>query len=1190
MAQQVGIEFLTKGGPEFQNIVKGMGTATTQAFTTITQSAKGLTTETKTVQNVMGATVTTVTKASQATGGFTTALKNNILSLSIAASSIIGLVQQYTALSKARLTMEKAGVAEAKAHQAVIDKTQALRDAIDKYGQASEQAVDASNKLKIAQDAAGLAAERHTLLQEQFNERLAEFATQILPNLIGAFGSITQVIQGFKAAQQEATTVTTIAGEAQAVLNAQESIGMATTAGLATETKLLAGAQKEAGVAASFMGSKMKLALIGTGIGAILVAIGTALAAFTENWYGFRDAVNAAGVEIGKMAPQLIPLLNLIKQFGDFLLKVFGVDLGLGVDSAISETQRLSEATKKAAKEVADAWQNMLDPFKMAPDAKHKDWKEQFKMLKDLGFDKSGVHKIKIGIDMVQTQEDVFKKLQTGLTMITKFHLPPSDVRKWANNIIDDLNKGIKEHPELEPVLGPIKELIKNNKKSPFLPQMILDQFTKNPVVAQALSDLGIEIDPAFTDAVTKATAAAKAVHEAWMKKQVGFTTQSPVGDVTTDPLWRKALGLDTTDTAADLDQKAMEKGKTMITKIAEGIKAGADVFNGAFDFLMTTVTTGMDEFLKGAGAGGAAYFSIGWQSYKQATDEFNKWAADSWAAAYPTLQGLGAGAAYYFGVGWQTFKDIGVQLNDWIAQAQAYTIPTIQGLGAGAAQYFSLGWQSLTQFGSDVSDWIVKSLDSSSQAWNKFLQLGKDIGGQVQLGIQSVFGDWAWLKSWIVGNPPAEGITPENAQQIIDNKKKKQQLIQDTHPARQKEVSDWWNTIQGGWNWLMNLGKPQEAFGSGGPTGIGKNALGIGSVPESVNKKFGSFDISDLQKKGLGGGGGGGGGKIAPMTIPAPDASKFFQVIDECVKRVQDLGGVVLASQKYVLPAPDPAPFFAIIDAAVVGVVNLSNVLATTPMALPTPDVAPFFAGIDTAIEGAVNVVQVVAGLEIQFPAPILDQFGEGLNEAMNVAQDAVKRIIKILAKTVIGASDLEPFGDGLNEAQNAAKDAVKRINKILSKTKVGAPDLSDFGSGLNEAIGAAKDAARRINAALASTKIPHAGGGIYSFAEGGVIPMAGGGMKTSGSRQRFGPFEWAERGNETMAFIPHNNPWPILDRLNAMFGGGKGSGSEGNLSGQIATLLGSLRIPVTIVLQLPTREIVEEVEIHLGQNIRRM
>jgi hypothetical protein len=481
-----------------------------ETFQTIVQEGNKVTTTTKQIQQTMQGTITTVTQSTKASQSWGDTLKNNVLSITVAASSIIGLVSQYTQLRRAQVAADKAAVAETTTQNRVIDLRNKLSATIAKYGQNSTQAAKGARDLSAAEEKASIAAQRNEVIQSSLSEKTADFAVNILPNLIGSVGSVIQVLQGFRGAE-EVSTVTTIENTGAQVANAAAmKLSKTATAGVVQPLKAVAAAETQAGVAAKGMGVSIKGALIGTGIGAILVAIGTALVAFTQNWFGLRDAINAAGVELGKLFPIITPLLNVMKDLGGWMTQVLGGDVPASAtkgSEALDEFGNQADDTAqdaiKAAQDIAAAWKKTIDDLIVLPGSKHKEWKEQFKKLLDLGFTKGGIHELK---DKFFRPAGVAKSITDSISEAfqivgqTKGLLSGKNLKGLSNNMIEAINEGIKKSKGQLDFMSSLVDLIKANKKNVNLPKLIADWFSGLPAELKAkLTSFGIDPNEIIT-------------------------------------------------------------------------------------------------------------------------------------------------------------------------------------------------------------------------------------------------------------------------------------------------------------------------------------------------------------------------------------------------------------------------------------------------------------------------------------------------------------------------------------------------------------------------------------------------------------------------------------------------------------------------------------------------------------------
>jgi hypothetical protein len=131
-----------------------------------------------------------------------------------------------------------------------------------------------------------------------------------------------------------------------------------------------------------------------------------------------------------------------------------------------------------------------------------------------------------------------------------------------------------------------------------------------------------------------------------------------------------------------------------------------------------------------------------------------------------------------------------------------------------------------------------------------------------------------------------------------------------------------------------------------------------------------------------------------------------------------------------------------------------------------------------------------------------------------------------------------------GASQVVSAMKSMANTLSSLFKKI------ASDFSSAMNKMKSAASSAASSIvasmkkienaakAAAAAQAKVGKAKGGIMSFATGGMMTAATGKVFTTKGAQNVLVGD-NPGGRETVAFIPHNDPGPTLERLRSLFGG---------------------------------------------------
>lgn len=125
-----------------------------------------------------------------------TSLKDHVLGMGIAVAGAISLATSFNDLRAAQIKNDKAQLMAAANQQKVIKIQEALNK-MQREGKTNTTAYAIKlNDLKIAQERAGVAGQRAELVQDQYNETLANFATQIIPQAVSTAAGFTDVLQG----------------------------------------------------------------------------------------------------------------------------------------------------------------------------------------------------------------------------------------------------------------------------------------------------------------------------------------------------------------------------------------------------------------------------------------------------------------------------------------------------------------------------------------------------------------------------------------------------------------------------------------------------------------------------------------------------------------------------------------------------------------------------------------------------------------------------------------------------------------------------------------------------------------------------------------------------------------------------------------------------------------------------------
>ena len=160
----------------------------------------------------------------------------------------------------------------------------------------------------------------------------------------------------------------------------------------------------------------------------------------------------------------------------------------------------------------------------------------------------------------------------------------------------------------------------------------------------------------------------------------------------------------------------------------------------------------------------------------------------------------------------------------------------------------------------------------------------------------------------------------------------------------------------------------------------------------------------------------------------------------------------------------------------------------------------------------------------------------------------------------------------EGSNSLSALAKSSSKNMNGLINNMKAGEKAVKS----LQSAINSLKD--KTVTVKYKQEGSPQSKGGVYSFAQGGTVSAAGG--LTTVSQPTHFIYGDNPGNHETLAFIPHNNPGPIMDKLEKMFNN-KGDGGVEYLQNITLNISGSEIIN--------DRKLVRKIRSTLGERMDR-
>ncbi len=1022
-------------------------------------------------------------QADQATGNLQTRVVSTgekfsrlTLGIGAAASGVLNLVRSYTGLQVAQLRVESMAVREARANSTLDAARTKLNVTIAKYGANSAEAAAQTEKVRIAEDAAKVAAERHDLAQTNLNQRMADFAISIVPSAVSIMSGLVQTFDILKTR----------------------------TAGAGVGIRGIGIASKEASVGVRGLGISMKTALIGTGIGIILVTLGSLLAAFATNWLGIRDAVNAAGAAIGEAYPKLKPLLDVLTNIG----KMLTGDFIPGTEEAAAGIDKIKEATDAAGKALS---QFNADAVGFVKTLAAMDKKERNKELFNLGI-KGGAGKRMKGF--LKDLNTVFTTLQNfhhaietmrTLNILTKlgFDVPASVFKKIAFTFADrfkELGKMIKGNDPFEEFA---KVLQKNAKKGgPALEKAIAEFFNTHPDFKAALEQLDPDLSKALSEWMGTIPATVKKAQPKGLRPG-DFLVDAILGTGTTG-----GGGNTTTKTA---EEKAKEQGKKIGEAVRQGINdglaiagtsvgmVGEGLFDLSFEAIFGTTPEAKAAEISDDVKWALSFIDIGdfnlMDTLFPAGDPFGGLDLNTIISGWlDTLFNVGTWQKAIVALGnpafWKSVKD---DLNNFILNNLS-NVEANKAMQAGSGGIGS---------GNDAFDawrtkWLAPLFDVG--LWQKVL---------VNLGTGKVFKDiWDGVVTIFSNNlPPATTINPTaprtggmaTGNDPFDNFRTTwlaplfdvglwQTVL--TNLGTGKVFTDIWAAITGYFNQHMAGATPTTPTPTPPNTGADKAPAPTDWVnwQQTVEGKIGFVWIKATAFVNY-------INTAFTSTIPVAlqkSQTAFANLSNQGIASLNALGS---ASSQQMSGLRNNLSVGAVAAQKLQsGLANLSNQGANSLKRLASAS--------SSAMSGMKNNLSVgaVASQKLQ----------TGLANLSNQGANAFRRLASASSSAMNGLIH------NVQAAQRAVISLVKSIGQLKSKSinihvGLSGPGVSYLGRG----------------------------GSITRFAAGGLLSAAGGTAFTTHGPQLVLAGD-NPGGKETVAFIPHNDPGPTMKAMNKMFGHG--------------------------------------------------
>jgi hypothetical protein len=299
--------------------------------------------------------------------------------------------------------------------------------------------------------------------------------------------------------------------------------------------------------------------------------------------------------------------------------------------------------------------------------------------------------------------------------------------------------------------------------------------------------------------------------------------------------------------------------------------------------------------------------------------------------------------------------------------------------------------------------------------------------------------------------------------------------------------------------------------FGPGGtsPAGPGQGGAGIGQLYVHPD---GSIHIGGAGEKSGMGNGMGSDGWIIPISLGSGEGEMGFGA---------QAGMIGTALQQLEVVAQKLQTGFA----------NLSNE-GSNSLAMLSKVAQKTATSLNTYLRKTIPVAAQAS------QTGIANLSNEGSNSLATLSKTAGKTATSMntyLRKTVPVAAQASQTSlanlsnEGSKSLMALAKASSKSMNGLVNNMKAGEKAVKS----LQSAIDKLHD--KTVTVTYKQNGSPQSKGGVYSFAQGGTVSAAGG--LTTVSQPTHFIYGDNPGNHETLAFIPHNNPGPIMDRLEKMF-----------------------------------------------------
>ena len=204
------VEIHLRAYDEASNVIQSVASILDNTFQEVEGKTQELadttSTATQTMANSFGQVEESAAGVGAATEKVTSSFSDSVVAMNSLALSGATLFMSFERVEKAEVAVDRANLMVQRSAETVDQAQKNLAESIDKYGANSEQAVDAADKLRIAQEALSVAQERAGISTNNLNQAMVYSALTVIPSLVAMVTAVGKAEETWTGIQRALNT------------------------------------------------------------------------------------------------------------------------------------------------------------------------------------------------------------------------------------------------------------------------------------------------------------------------------------------------------------------------------------------------------------------------------------------------------------------------------------------------------------------------------------------------------------------------------------------------------------------------------------------------------------------------------------------------------------------------------------------------------------------------------------------------------------------------------------------------------------------------------------------------------------------------------------------------------------------------------------------------------------------------